>query len=334
MSFSLCSVGDVMLGENTHHFGRGIPVCFADKFERLLAEPVLRAINSTDVFFANFECSLISDVERRVAGLERAVYAAPESALGLFDAIRPQVVLNVANNHFGQHGASASEYTIRKLEERGIVCIGKDADSVQMELPGRKLVCWGVNLIKSKNAAATCFEVEPGKLTDAIQWPKKAPDELWIVSIHWGEEYRTLPNREQRQVAEQLSDHGVDLILGHHPHVIQPVEQIGNTTVCYSHGNFIFDQNFSRQTRQGLLCRIAPETGEVEASLTRQRDYVVELQKTAGVWLPQYCKRNDSAWLPVWMRIAMKAELLLNAHGSNRETWGFFSGRLRRKFGV
>jgi len=334
MSFSLCSVGDVMMGENTHHFGRGIPACFAGKFERLLTSPVLGLINSSDVFFANLECSLMSDAERTIAGLERAVYAAPESALGLFDAIRPQVVLNVANNHFGQHGAAASEYTIQKLEERGMVCIGKDARPAQIELSGRKLVCWGVNLIKSKNASGTCFEVEPGKLMDAIQWPGKAPNALWVVSIHWGEEYRTLPNSTQRRVAEQLADRGVDLILGHHPHVIQPIERIGKTTVCYSHGNFIFDQNFSRQTQQGLLCRITPEKNTVETVLTRQRDYVVELKKTAGDWLPRYCKKNDSNGLPAWMRIAMKTELVLNAHRSNRQTWDFFTGRMKRKLGM
>lgn len=334
MSFSFCSAGDIMLGENTHHFGRGIPFLFSGNFHRLLTPPVLNLINSTDLFFANFECSLMPDAERTVAGLERAAYAAPESTLTLFDTIRPRVVLNVANNHFGQHGTAAADYTIQKLEERGIVCIGRDSLPKQIEVSGRKLVCWGVNLVKSKNAAGTCLEIEPEQLMDAIQWPEKEPDALWIVSIHWGEEYRTLPNSIQRQLAEQLAGRGVDLILGHHPHVIQPVERIGKATVCYSHGNFIFDQNFSRQTRQGLLCRMVPEANTIETFLTCQQDYIVELQQAEEPWLPCYCKENDSGRLPFMMRIAMKAELLFHATHSNRETWRFFSGRLRRKFGI
>jgi len=332
MPFSLCSAGDMMLGENTHHFGRGIPFHFSGKFNRLLSPPVLNLINSTDLFFANFECSLMPDAERAIAGLERAAYAAPESALAVFDEIRPQVVLNVANNHFGQHGTAASDSTIRKLEERGILCVGRDSSPKQIEVSGRKVVCWGVNLIKSKNEGGTCFETEPERLMDAIQWPEKQTRDFWVISIHWGEEYRTLPNTEQRRLAKQLAEKGVDLLLGHHPHVIQPVEQIEKTTICYSHGNFIFDQNFSRQTQEGLLCRMSPDVKTIEPLLTRQRNYVVELQQADEPWLPRYCKENDSGFLPLMMRVAMKAELLFHATHSNRETWRFFSGRLRRKF--
>lgn len=63
-----------------------------------------------------------------------------------------------------------------------------------------------------------------------------------IVSMHWGNEYTHVPSSYQRDAAKFLSDNGVDLIVGTHPHVIQPIEYIGDTLVIYSLGNFISAQ--------------------------------------------------------------------------------------------
>lgn len=64
-----------------------------------------------------------------------------------------------------------------------------------------------------------------------------------IVSMHWGEEYTTNPNSNQKQVAEELSKMGVNLIIGNHAHSIQPVEMINDTLVFYALGNFISAQD-------------------------------------------------------------------------------------------
>ena len=71
--------------------------------------------------------------------------------------------------------------------------------------------------------------------------------DVQIVSMHWGEEYQFTPNEEQTQLAQLLSDAGVDVIVGGHPHVIQPMDYLtgksGNQTlVMYSLGNFISSQ--------------------------------------------------------------------------------------------
>ncbi len=79
----------------------------------------------------------------------------------------------------------------------------------------------------------------------------KVKDEadLIIVSMHWGEEYTTNPNTEQKQIAQELSDMGVNLIIGNHAHSVQPVEMIGDTLVFYALGNFIAAQDTpDRQT--------------------------------------------------------------------------------------
>ena len=63
-----------------------------------------------------------------------------------------------------------------------------------------------------------------------------------LVSMHWGNEDTNTPIESQRQIAEYLSSLGVNLVIGHHPHVVQPVERINNTIVIYSLGNFISNQ--------------------------------------------------------------------------------------------
>lgn len=67
--------------------------------------------------------------------------------------------------------------------------------------------------------------------------------DLIIVAMHWGEEYQTSENANQRKIAKYLSSLGVNLIIGAHPHVLQPVERIDDTLVFYSLGNFISAQD-------------------------------------------------------------------------------------------
>lgn len=66
--------------------------------------------------------------------------------------------------------------------------------------------------------------------------------DVLIVAMHWGIEYINMPNDEEKEIAEYLSSLGVDIIIGNHPHILQPITKIGNTIVMYSLGNFISNQ--------------------------------------------------------------------------------------------
>ena len=66
--------------------------------------------------------------------------------------------------------------------------------------------------------------------------------DLLMVAMHWGTEYMTYPTNEQKEISEYLASLGVDLIIGCHPHVIEPIEYIDDTLVIYSLGNFISSQ--------------------------------------------------------------------------------------------
>jgi poly-gamma-glutamate synthesis protein (capsule biosynthesis protein) len=84
--------------------------------------------------------------------------------------------------------------------------------------------------------------------------------ELVIVSIHWGGEYQASPSPRQRSIAEAFTHAGADLILGHGPHVLQPVERVGKTLVAYSLGNLLFDQLYPDDSRWGVILRVTRTT--------------------------------------------------------------------------
>ena len=76
--------------------------------------------------------------------------------------------------------------------------------------------------------------------------------DVLMVAMHWGSEYSNYPNKEEKSIAKFLSDNNVDIVIGSHPHVVQPIEYIGNTLVIYSLGNFVSAQNTLNQ-RTGLM---------------------------------------------------------------------------------
>ncbi|MGH2370042.1 MAG: CapA family protein, partial [Chloroflexota bacterium] len=83
-----------------------------------------------------------------------------------------------------------------------------------------------------------------------------------VVQVHWGKEYTHVPQPspgiapdDPREIARIAIDAGADLIIGNHPHWVQGVELYGDGFVAYAHGNFIFDQMWSRETREGVVGR-------------------------------------------------------------------------------
>ncbi len=83
-----------------------------------------------------------------------------------------------------------------------------------------------------------------------------------VVQFHWGKEYVRLPQRapgiapdDPRDLARVALAAGADLIIGNHPHWVQGLELVGDRLVTYAHGNFVFDQMFTRETREGVVGR-------------------------------------------------------------------------------
>lgn len=113
---------------------------------------------------------------------------------------------------------------------------------------------------------------------------------LRIATVHWGIEYATEPSREQRAYATYLHAHGVQLVLGHHPHVLQPLERSDAGVTAFSQGNFVFDQEGAKgipsgaQTERGVLLQIRhhPKLGitvrEIKTRIEQKSRVVIDRQ--------------------------------------------------------
>jgi poly-gamma-glutamate synthesis protein (capsule biosynthesis protein) len=331
MPIKVCSVGDIMLGENVHHYGRGIYTSYQGRFDLLISGGVREALNGADLVVGNLECSLMSDKALRFASFSRSVYTAPESALECFKGFRPPLVLNLANNHFGQHGEDAMAYTVDCLRRRGIYTIGRGSKPLRLTFGRYQLCLIGVSLVEATSEGGY-LKSTPERLLRDLDWGPKPVGTFRVLSIHWGQEYRCLPSIEQRKLAGMLSQDGVDLILGHHPHVVQPVRRVGKTTVAYSHGNFIFDQDFSRLTRTGFMMMASVDGQVQQLMLLQSRQFRIHSTDLIDEkWLERFCSQHGNPKTPLLMRMLMKLEMVMKAYKVPAVVWRYFGTRFLDK---
>ena len=329
MSFKLVCTGDFMPGENVHHYRRGIVRKFSGKYPSLIAESVKEQLSSADFMLMNFEASLAGDKELSEMDIDRAVYVAPLQSLDLLKSIDTQIIVNIANNHFGQHGMHSAALTIDHLESNGILVTGKNNLPLEITHDSRVLKIFGVSLVNDKHYEGAYFKSSYDTLVADLELSSKNENEVWVLSIHWGEEYLTLENKKQQILARELAGAGFDYIIGHHPHVIQPFARIGQTSIFYSHGNFIFDQNFSQLTQNGLVSMIDLTGGRIELFMSRQKKYkVIELRQISAEELIHFARGAYSRWQPMMMRAKMKLELLLRFYELNYPILKTFTKRL------
>jgi poly-gamma-glutamate synthesis protein (capsule biosynthesis protein) len=310
------AVGDVLMHEavkrsaETH--GRGA----ADAGYAWLYAPVADLLAAPDLTFANLETPVAPAAG---AGTREYVFnAPPEAVLALRDA--GVDVVSVANNHAFDQGRAGFEETLRRVEAGGLRAVGagpsdRAAGPVVVSVNGLSvaLLGWAHFFNQDGNAcppakpgAPACLQaaqLDRARAVDAVRAAAAQADAV-VVSLHWGVEYETQPRAEDVELAHALADAGALVVLGHHPHVLQPVELYrradGRTAViAYSLGNFVSNQSRKyvhgvtpekvAQTRDGLLLRVA----------LARRDYgrgVVRVEVDGADALPLWTD-NDTAEL-------------------------------------
>lgn len=214
-------------------------------------------------------------------------------------------LVSTANNHTRDQGMDGITRTLDVLDENGIAHVGTyrskaDRDATNgiyvADVGGisTAFLCYtyglnGFSLPEGKEYAANVFNNDYTTtvsdfnydLVDADMAAARAMDtDLIAVIIHWGIEYQTTPNDYQKSIAKHLAEQGADIILGGHPHVLQPYETItatdtlGNekeTFVIYSFGNFISNQTqYEPATQSTILLDLEltknPATGKTKIS--------------------------------------------------------------------
>ena len=176
-------------------------------------------------------------------------------------------ILSVANNHIFDWGQEALMDTLSIAHDNGIETVGAGENFEKANMPviknisGTKIAFLAYTNLYPESLGArknkpgiSSFDIERIKKEIAEMKNSQTAD-IVVVSFHWGDEYQTKANNSQKNIAHSLIDAGADLIIGHHPHVIQEIERYQNGWIAYSLGNFIFDQNFSEETKTGLILK-------------------------------------------------------------------------------
>lgn len=255
---TLAFVGDMMLD-------RGVKGSVYKNFSgnyNSLFDNVRDQLAAYDLLFANLE-GPISDKGSDTGALY-SFRMEPDSLSAIKEADFD--ILSVANNHTLNWGEVAFADTLHRLSNAGIDYVGGGVTGAEAYtekfiniqdikiafLAFSELKDGGISIDSNKPGVAMISEKE---VQESISRTKKAAD-LVIVSYHFGDEYESSENAYQIKYAKLAIDSGADLIIGHHPHVVESLEQYRNNYIIYSLGNFIFDQYFSEETMSGGLLEV------------------------------------------------------------------------------
>jgi gamma-polyglutamate biosynthesis protein CapA len=185
-------------------------------------------------------------------------------------------VFNLANNHSMDYGAKGMSESIRLLNNGGISTFGGGLNKEAAEKPkymninGIKIGLLGFSAFPPEGYF--CFEdrpdvahLEENRLYGMIKAAKKNCDIL-IVMFHWGEEFSYYASEHQKTVAHLACDSGADIVIGHHPHVLQGVEKYKGKYIFYSLGNFIFDRQIPSGTDETGILQLLIDKNKIQKS--------------------------------------------------------------------
>ena len=204
---------------------------------------------SADIALVNVEMVISDRGEPRED--KKFTFRAPPSAASRIAAAGIDVA-NLANNHAADFGPEALLDTVDLLEAEGVIALGAGATSADAYrhriievLPGVRVAFVGASMVVPLGFPAT--GTRPG-IASAYQQDRVLASvraatieaEVVIAVVHWGVERMTCPDARQRDFAFQLLQHGADAVIGHHPHVLQPVVLDEGKLVAYSLGNFVW----------------------------------------------------------------------------------------------
>lgn len=202
---------------------------------------------------------------------------------------------SLANNHSFDFGLAGYQNASRELEQVGLEVFGRSglveaADVSFVEVDGRKIAFVGIDL--------TLMRLSETELSDTFADINQVSD-LQIVFVHWGIEYDITHSPAQQNYAELFIDQGADLVIGHHPHVVQDIGVYKDKLIFYSLGNFIFDQYFSFDVKHGLAASlILSQDAKIDlfpvtTEASKASPYLLEEAKK-GIFLEKLADNSDA----------------------------------------
>jgi len=246
-NLSLMFFGDLMLDRDVRTLmERKSPNFITEKIQRLFWSQDLNVANLEGPITQNTSVSVGTKVEEK----NHLIFTFDPKESIQFIAHTGIDIVSIGNNHILNFKKEGLENTERVLTENNIGYFGSPVDGnsyLIKNINNKKVAFVDYNQFSNINSQATA---------DIIREVKNKSD-LVVVYAHWGTEYELNKIESQKERAHQFIDAGADIIIGSHPHVVEPLEIYKNKIIFYSLGNFVFDQYFSEDTKTMLAAGIS-----------------------------------------------------------------------------
>jgi len=275
----IMAVGDIMLGmayPRSIAQVENIPNKLKEDSNTLIDKKVQNLFEKADVVFGNLECVISEgfdeNYEKSLMDFPNLIMAPPEAVNFLDNNFSH---LNIANNHILDHGIDKAKETVDFLENSKVNYVGKptfwERNFSKTSIKGKKIGLMGFSLYvpdrtSGKNLSEYRTTKEFSGLDDEIPEKRKLKENIveeikerktevdfLVISLHWGVPQTIFPSNNQIEFGRKLIDEGADLVLGHGPHIFQPVEIYKEKVIAYSLGNFIFDMWSEKNLKSGIL---------------------------------------------------------------------------------
>lgn len=234
VTLTVSVVGDCTLGtDENFDYDTSLNAYFENYGKEYFFQNVKSIFEADDLTIANNEGTFTESYDRED---KTFAFKAPASFAGIYSSSSVEAV-NTANNHSHDYGEQSFQDTMDALDSQGIVHFGYDETAV-MDVKGVKVGLVGIYELNDHLERKQ-------QLEDNINKVKEEGAQLVIVIFHWGNEKETVPDSNQMTLGRLAIDLGADLVCGHHPHVLQGIEEYKGKNIVYSLGNFCFGGNSS-----------------------------------------------------------------------------------------
>ena len=232
VSLTVSVVGDCTLGtDENFDYDTSLNAYYENYGADYFFSNVKSIFFADDLTIANFEGTLTDSEDRED---KEYAFKAPAEYAGILTSGSVEAV-NTANNHSHDYGNQGYEDTISALDSAGILNFGYDKTLVT-EVKGIKVGLVGIYELKDHLERKE-------QLKQNIAKVKAEGAQITIVIFHWGNEKEEVPDSNQTTLSHLAIDEGADLVCGHHPHVLQGIEEYKGKNIVYSLGNFCFGGN-------------------------------------------------------------------------------------------
>jgi poly-gamma-glutamate synthesis protein (capsule biosynthesis protein) len=291
----ITAVGDIMLGDLPMCNGFGVGSTIKKYGSKFIFEKIKDELLG-DIVFGNLE-SVLSDKNKNVYSINSmSLRGSSKSVEGLKYA--GFNILSLANNHSLEHGYEALYDTVDLLNNNDITPLGVGRKKEIARKPAvfniknKKIAFLGYCLRPDKTAYISIKNKE--EILKDIEEIKRNVDHV-ILSLHWGDEFVQIPAPWQIDFAHKLIDNGASIILGHHPHVLQGIEEYNGGIIAYSLGNLVFDMWHEDEKIGGILKIYLGEDIEYKFIKTHINNQFQPMpMKNAD--LPEISKMNDEEY--------------------------------------